>query len=525
MHEATVDRKAVIAAVLKSPHGKLDEYVPVGQPAAKADPTFFAHLLAYTHVKGSIRDAKIALPILALTATKDDVLVENACAHLADLGPREFVRAVNFGWDVGAPTNLLKRLACRYVRDLEADRHGWDRAALRHRASLQWLYAQHHLSVGVNQPAIFGQFRKGVDRGPLPGRKRVLQSLPTLPPDEVSSAIQTYHLPFLSVRSMLGPRAKEPDIALALMKAMSPTELVTNMKWLERLGVKTVPALRAALEEALGKAATSKKRGATLKTTVAAEVLADDEKLSSKLRVLQEKQIDQQVGRIEGNWLVLGDKSASMEAAIETARHIAAILARSVKGNVYVVFFDEQPRPFEATGKSYEALTQETQGLVAQGGTSIGCGLQALADRRLAVEGIALITDGCENVPPAFALTYQSYVRRLGIEPPTVYWYEMATSYPQAALDRWGLRAVEEQARSERRGFEQSCQAYNIDVQRFDLTGGVDYYSLPDLVPLMRVARYALLDEIMSVRLRTIDEVLDRTKGVPVLAQRESVHA
>src|ERR1051326_4969122 len=159
MAERTVDRKGVIAQLIKSPHGALQDYVPVGITAAEQDADFFAHLTSWNHRKGQVRDAQIAFPIIALKAlygpiqqsttlavSYGDPLVEryaeNACAHLADLGPREFVRAINFGWDLRARTRLLKRLAIRYLRNREADPREWERVALQHRASLRWLYAQ-----------------------------------------------------------------------------------------------------------------------------------------------------------------------------------------------------------------------------------------------------------------------------------------------------------------------------------------------------------------------------------------------
>ena len=86
----------------------------------------------------------------------------------------------------------------------------------------------------------------------------------------------------------MGGRLKEEPVLLSLIESMSPTELVTNTKMLEKLGVKSTPALRAAFENGLKKVAKSK--AATLKTTQAAENV-EDEQLAEKLRGAQEKQI------------------------------------------------------------------------------------------------------------------------------------------------------------------------------------------------------------------------------------------
>jgi hypothetical protein len=69
MREVLHDKKAVIAALAASHHGDLAKYLPTAKAAAAADPDFFGHLVSWNHVKGSIRDAKIALPIIALLET------------------------------------------------------------------------------------------------------------------------------------------------------------------------------------------------------------------------------------------------------------------------------------------------------------------------------------------------------------------------------------------------------------------------------------------------------------------------
>jgi hypothetical protein len=160
--------------------------------------------------------------------------------------------------------------------------------------------------------------------------------------------------------------------------------------------------LRAVTRER--KAASAKRQKTTLKTTAAADALAagGDEKLATKLRALQEKQLDA-MGGIEGNWLVLGDMSGSMAGAIEVAKGVAAILARMVKGAVYLVFFDSSPRFFDVTGKSVEEIRTITRMIKPEGSTSIGCGLQYIREKKLLVDGIAIVTDGGENCTPYFA--------------------------------------------------------------------------------------------------------------------------
>jgi len=514
MNERGLSKAQIISELTKSPHGDLSAYVPIGRVAASDDPDFFSHLVAWNHQRGQIRDAKVALPMLAVAArTAEPAFTDNALAHLADLNPRMFDKALVFARTINAPTRLLRRLVERYLRDLELDARAWERTALQHRHTLKGLYARYHVKPPV-------RIDETLFKGRGEGKFAVLRSLKDLSPEEIAGAVQAHKLPFMIVRGALGEKAKHPDVVLALMARMTPTELVTNTKALERLGVKTVPALRAAFEAAIEKAGKSKRPKATLKTTRAAEALADDEKLSGKLHALQEKQLDT-LKSIEGDWLVLGDKSGSMEKAIEMAREIAAVLTRMVKGRVHLVFFDAVPRHLDVTGRSLEALKLATATITANGGTSIGCGLQYALDNKIAVDGIAIVSDGCENQNPPFATVYQTYVKRMDREP-TVYWYMTDTVVPPRPshidLSEYERLAVLwKRENPERAQFVKACESARIDLQRFDISAGTDYYALPNLIQTMRVGRYALLDDVLNTPLRTLDEVLDRTKGMEVV--------
>jgi hypothetical protein len=534
--EAALTKPEVISALTRSPHGALEQYLPVAQRAAVEDPDFFAHLVAWNHVKGEIRDAKVALPLIALASPSargaaGRVFAENALAHLADLPPRLLAKGVferrmvvkpakavkgqklpppvilpPFDKVAGAPRRVLRRLIARYLRDLELDRRAFERVAVQHRHTLHELYAHAHLARPTWVGEILFHGEKGKPKvypadGTIFGQIRQLKDMSL---EQASGTITKYKIPFLVARGALGPKAKDADAVLALIKSMSPTELVTNVKWLEQLGVKTVPALRAAFEEAVGKAAKAKTPKATLKTTRAAEAMADDEELSGKLRVLQEKQLDT-LTTIEGDWLVLADKSGSMATAIEMANQIAALLARLVKGHVYLVYFDTSPRFYEVTSYTYEQLKALVGGIRADGGTSIGCGLQAMLERGAKVDGIAIVSDGGENTGPYFADVYTKYCAKLGVEP-NVYLYQTEGD-PDSQ-------------------FTLTCKGAKLDVQRYDVRHGkVDQYSLPDLVQSMRIGRYALLDDILAAPLHTLDEVLVRTTGMPVLPREEAVTA
>lgn len=488
-NEKGLTRQEIIRELTRSPHGELSAYVPTGARAAREDPEFLAHLIAWNAKHGQVRDSKVALPVVTLAGPEvAPEIDENALAHLASLSPRDLVRAIRFGKEIKTPGRglAIRRLVERYLRAREARWPFWERSALQHRESMRTLYALFHVKPAPEcNRILFGGHR------PAGSVWEAVANLKTMAPTEAAGTILAKRIPFLVALGALGARAKDPDVVLALIGRMSPTELVTNSKMLERLGVKTNPALRAAYAEGIAKVAASKK-APTLKTTRAAEALGDS-KIAEALRGAQEKQLDAK--GIEGSWLVLGDKSQSMSVAIESARVVAATLARMVKGDVRLVFFDTSPRAIDATGKTYDALLAETRLLKASGGTSIGCGLDWALRAGFEADGIAIISDGAENTAPMFADTLVRYQEKVGKDVP-VYLFQMPCHNPSP----YGNDPKALAAGMARSGFA-------LDV--FDLTGGVDYYSLPNLAATMRANRYSLADEIMATPLLTLAGVFD----------------
>jgi len=496
--EAGLTRNQMVQELARSTHGKLEAYVPTATRAAAEDPEFLGHLIAWNEKNGQVRDSKVALPVVYLAKRKEDdaELLDNALAHMALLDPRNLVRSIHFAHDLKTPGAGLKirRMVERYLRAREANWAWWERTAVQHRGSLKTLYAMNHIKPNAMADLIVMKGKK-----PTGTVFEAISQLKTMSPLEAAGTIITRKIPFLIALGALGEKAKDENLVLALIERMTPTELVTNTKMLERMGVKDKPALRSAFEEGLKRAAASKK--ATLKTTRAAESI-DDEKLKAKLEVLQEKQLET-MGGVEGNWLVLGDKSGSMESCIETARHIAGLLAKMVKGQVHLVFFDVTPTYYPVTGKTYDEIKKTTARVGANGATSIGCGLMSMLDRGIEVDGIAIVSDAEENTNPLFSKTYKLYSERFGKQVP-VYLYKVGHS--PAALQQmrsvYGLYA--------NMGVDTltpSMAADGFDMQTFQLGDDVDYYSLPNLVKTMRTQRYGLSDEVMATPLLTLDAV------------------
>jgi hypothetical protein len=491
--EQGLTKQQVVQELARSRHGKLSEYQATMGPAIREDPEFVAHLIAWNFTHGQIRDSKVALPVLFLRShLADDELRENALANLAGLDPRNLVRAVRFSKEMhpGRPGygRAIRRLIERYLRVREENWSWWERTAVQHRASLKTLYALNHVKPSTMAEMIL--FKRMKPKGTI---FHDIACLKGMSPTAAAGTIMKRKIPFLVAFGALGEKMKHEDTVLALIGAMSPTELTTNVKLLEKLGVKDRPALRAAFEEGLKKAAKSKKT--TLKAGRAAKALGDS-KLAKKMEKLQEDQIDTLKG-IEGDWLVLGDKSGSMATSIRVAAEIAGVLSRFVKGKVHLVFFDTSPRHMDVTGLTLEEIKAKTKHVRAAGATSIGCGLQWALDNKVNVDGIAIVSDLGENNTPQFAAVFPRYREAWAKDPP-VYLYSI------------GAGAGYSYGWTEQ--FRRTLSDANIAFQEFDLgaPGSVDYYSLPNLVQTMRSNRYSLIDEIMEVPLLKLEEVLKK---------------
>jgi hypothetical protein len=462
-------------------HGDLSIYKDIGLKAAGHEPELLGHLIAWNAKKGEVRDSKVALPVLALRGKKDPELYENAVAHLVSLDPRNLVKAIRFHKSMPSlhdgAGKLLKRGVTEYLYYREGNSKWWDKTVLQHKASMKTLYALFHVHPSARAQNILFKGWK-----PRDSVFQAVALLKQMAPQEAAGTILNFNIPFTIAVGALGGVKDKPDVLLALMAKMSGNELITNTKMLQRFGVFDSPVLKAAYDEALGKARQDK-RAPTLKAGRAATVVKD-KKVAAKLENLQEQKLAQ-LGGIEGDWLVLGDKSGSMHVSIDLARRIAALIAQQVKGAVHLVFFDTSPMSYEVTGKSLTEIETLTRRIIATGSTSIGCGLQLVLDKGIVVNGIAIASDGGENTAPAFAQVYQKYAVKMGVEPP-VYLFHVAGD---------GNTLVP------------NCQRASVLVEQFDINRDADYYALPNIIKTLRTSRYTLVDEIMSTPLLTFKDV------------------
>jgi hypothetical protein len=494
------NRQDLITHLTKSKHGDFNSYKTFGIPATQHDPEFLAHLITWNLVKGEIRDSKVALPVIALRNLErtDAVYAENAVANLMSLDPRNLYRAYSFNKIMsadkltiaGGHRRMLENALKTYLEIREGNRGWWDKTAIQHRASLKALYAVSH-----KKPSAYAQAVLFERKFPAGSVFHKIANMKSMPAQEAAGVILNNRLPAQIVMGALG-RTKEDLIKdrvliMALLEGMSGQQLVNSTKFLQSLGVMSDPVLSSEYAKALERAKGDKKMS-TLKAGVALKAIKEanpDDAVTAalveKLSQVQEARVSAKCS-IDGDWVILGDMSGSMSRAVTMAVEIASLIARSVTGKVYLIFFNTAPRLFDVTGKTLEEIQKACAGIRAGGGTSCGCGLKYLEDRNIAIQGIAHVGDGGDNSNPFFHEAYKSYAKKFGYDP-TTYFFKLT---------------------GDRDAFSIWTKSSGIDVETFDLSSmQVDHYSIPNLVASMKVMKYSLADEIFDTPLLTLNDV------------------
>ncbi len=180
-------------------------------------------------------------------------------------------------------------------------------------------------------------------------------------------------------------------------------------------------------------------------------------------------------GRISRPTALLIDKSGSMEVAIELGKRIGALVSAVCAKDLYVYAFDTMAYPIERAGTELAHWERALRGISAGGGTSCGVSLEYMRRKKQYVEQIIMVTDEGENTAPLFVDALKKYREDVKADPQVCF-----VRTPGASMQ-----------------LEEECRQAGIVADAFQFSG--DYYSLPNLVPLLsRPSKLELLMEIME---------------------------
>ncbi len=491
--ETSIERSRLLGTLLKVKHRELTDYVGDVLPGAVSDPELFAHIMAWNHEHGKIRDTKVAFPIFALrtSAMDDRELTENAMAHLASLGPRELARAYHLNKILSVENKLIRKnrgllqdVIQAYLKTREADHGWWTRAVVRNRKAMLSLYCVSHLKPSIRTQRVL--FDKNYAGEPVfDGIKR----LSKMEPFEAGGFLLAHKIPF-TVAAGVGLKLDDPVVLLALVQSMTGNELITAAKQLSTLKSFKVGSVQDAYLEAVGKVSKDKRVSVAKASKAIAAIRPDSAK---KDLVRLKERAAEAAGTIKGDWVILADRSSSMDTAVKNSIEIAALLAHRVEGKVYLVFFNDQPRAFEVSGKTLDEIQHATRNVRADGMTSIGCGLRWLRANKHEVDGIVLVSDGGENTPPFFHDEY----KRMENEPAVVY-LKLNSALDRHYNQRPGWCSA---------AFADRLMSKGIPHESWNLGDEADSYALENIVKVIKPTTYGMLDEVMETPLITLRDV------------------
>jgi hypothetical protein len=290
-------------------------------------------------------------------------------------------------------------------------------------------------------------------------------------PAAQAKAIVEHGIPYRVAASVV--KQMTPAVLVALIDRMSPQELINNLGALKKRGALDNADLKALVE---GKLAAAKvdDRVSAYKAQVAAEAAAVAPDLAKALSDVTDARVKAK-GRITRPTALLIDKSGSMDQAIELGKRIGAMISAVCEKDLYVYAFDTVAYPVERGGDDLASWERALAGITAGGGTACGAGLDQLRRKGQYVEQLIVVTDEGENAAPYFVDALTKYRQELKADPAVVF-----VKVPRAGT------FLEEQCRQAK----QAADAYQFDG---------DYYSLPNLVPLLsRPSRLELLQEILE---------------------------
>lgn len=446
-------RVRVLDSLLTTPHGNLRRAWPLHERLAREDPLFYVHLAAWYADKGSVRDHQemfiIVLVLSALPAHR-----EVGLALLRRLPPYEVARVVDFIKRTArrTPPRSLRTEVERYLREREAQPGHFDGAVLAAREPLKTLYATLRIRPSERAQAILFD-----NAPPADSRLSALKELARLrgKPREQADLLRRTVLPYKVAASVLGPLTEET--AEALVARMSPQEVINHVGSLRRQG----PAVAALVERKLIDARTHARVSAYKAEVATASAPEWGEHLQ---RVTREQILRR--GRLTVSTALLVDASASMTESLEVGKRIASMLAMVAQSPLVVLGFNQ--RAWEIADFS---------SVRAEGATSPGAAVAWLLRHDRMVEQLVLVTDQRENQRPRLAAALRLYRRR------NPHLRVVFITLPGGTDELYR-------------------QTVRLGLDTRDHRFGGDYYSLPDLLPMLSApTRLGLLTEVLETPL------------------------
>jgi hypothetical protein len=449
-------RLVILNTLLTTPHRDLAGLHPLHHDLCERDPRFYVRLAAWYADRGEVRDHK-EMFVVTLCLSTFEGHRDVGLALLRNLPPYEVGRVVDF---VHAPGSLARNVPRslrteveRYLREREADPRWLDGSILHARKAIKRLYALLHIQPSPRAQAILFDEHPPEDSSVFAVRAVARAATPM---EQAESIIQ-HRLPYRVAASVV--KEMTPEVVRALIEVMSPQELINNFGSLKARGALEDTGVQEQVRLKLAEARKND-RVSAFKTRVATEAANLSGPVAEQLDQVAEARVKAR-GKITRPTALLIDKSGSMQAALEIARQLGAMISTLCQNGLWTYAFDTKAHLLKVAQPTLAGWEDALAGVTCGGSTSCGCAIEALAQAGQRVDQILFVTDEQENAPPHFKDALRAYQQKLDVRPSVV-------------LVKVGQSSDQ---------LERACRELGVMVSAFEFKG--DYYALPNVVPLL----------------------------------------
>jgi hypothetical protein len=192
---------------------------------------------------------------------------------------------------------LLKTMANDYLHMLESDPLRFDGVVIQNRRNMRWMYTNFHIKPSARANDILFHDNPPED-SKLSVLKQIANSTDTI---EQANLVIDNKIPYRVAVSVL-PKVT-PEIGVALIAAMSPTEALNSRSWVERSGLLEMPEVKDVFVSKVSKATAS-----VASADHRASAQGQDEDVQAAVEQAKQKSVEK-ADRIEKDLLILVDKS------------------------------------------------------------------------------------------------------------------------------------------------------------------------------------------------------------------------
>ena len=500
-------RLRMLNSFLSCPHRDTEKIKKIHADLQQKDPLFYSHLASWYRKNGELRDHNEVFSAMLITDSylenrevglglfRDSALFmkkkilgflkgktvklrQKTGKKITVKGKKKPIDEVKIeekkvGLFKNPPTAFKKEVET-FLKHIEKDNDKFDSIALANFNDMKSLYASLHIKPSKRSNDIL--FKEKFPKSSKLNIFKEIQQAKT--PEEQATLIVKNKIPYTVAVGLI--EKMSPSIMVALINSMTPQQLINNIASLEERGAMENEGTKKLIDDKLKRAETSKNVTALKSKQANKTGRIKSEALSAQLDKIADTQIKRK-GVINVPTAILIDRSGSMNVAIESGKHCAAMVSGASEADVYVVVFDSMPMEIISKEKTLTGWENAFRPVRPGGRTSIGCGVELLRNNKYYVEQIVVITDGGENADPMFSKVYERYSEELKVRPSVV------------MIKVPGDSDV----------FSENLKKAGIEFDEYSPDGD-DYYGLPGLIPLLsRKSKLDLLMEIMATPLVT----------------------